>query len=1355
MADLTPHNARAKQPCFTKQIQKKCIIADVKKIQKSIHRMQARGKNNKAIDHALEKTTAQINASIQTVIERKNHQLDITYPPHLPISGRVEEIKKIISENQVTILSGHTGSGKSTQIPKICLSLGLGLRGYIGHTQPRRIAARSIASRLKQELSAQSSQVAFKIRFDDKSTDQTLVKVITDGVLLAETQSDPLLLQYQTLIIDEAHERSLNIDFLLGYLKKILPKRPDLKIIITSATIDTKQFSAFFNDAPVIEVRGQTYPVEVRYQPLSQTDSQPNSQDVYDAIAQATDQLLQETSGGDILVFLSGEKEIRDTAKTLSYLGARGLAVLPLYARLPAAQQNLVFKSTPHRRVILATNVAETSLTVPGIRFVIDTGVARISRFSAKANVQRLPIEKISQASANQRKGRCGRVADGICIRLYDRADFQNRDLFTQPEIQRTHLASVILQMKSLGLGNIQDFDFLDPPKYAMIRQGLKLLFQLNAIDLSHRITAIGRQIARIPIDPRTARMLLASVEEGCIDDMLIIASGLTIQDPRQRPEAFKQQADAAHEPFTDGQSDFISILKLWDFSQKQSKQLSQSKLRKACSQNFLSYLTMREWYDLYRQLREIMIQQHGRFHKQRAEPENIHRAILSGLLYNVGNLSEHHQYQGTNNLKFSIFPGSALFSKKPKWLMSSQIVETTRLYARTNAAISPQWIEPIAGHVVHKSQSNPRWDVDSAKVLADEKVSLFSLVIIPKRTVHYGAIDIPKAREIFIHHALVEMDYHSHAPFHKHNVTLVEEIKLLQEKIRRSDLLEDLNKRYAFFDQLIPADITNGPAFEQWRKKQEYKSPKLLFLSPEILLPPELQRLKATDHPDTLKIANTHLNLTYKHDYTHQADGVTLNIPIEMLNQVRESHTQQLVPGFLGEKITILIKHLPKAIRVDLIPISQTVEACLEQLQDSKKPFIQALHQILQNIAQQSFPQNLLDETKLPKHLQLNLNILDKQGQTITQSRDLHAVTRELSDQIKASFQTIEYAGVTREKITKWDFGDLPKQVHIKSAGLDTLGYPCIVDHQKSVSIELRQTQDAADALTRIGVRRLLCLELSTELKHQAKQIAGLDRLAVSFATLGNKKQLTDHLLTLIVQQTFLSDAPAITTQKAYERCIEAGWNKLTGTNQLIAKIVKQILVQKQVVDLQLDKSHPRQFKLAVDDIRWQRQNLFCSNFLIQTPFAWLCQYPRYLKAISQRIEKLYDGHFQRDRERFDLLQPYLHDVYQMQLKALEQNLPNPENQTLRWMLEEYRVDLFAQSLGTSIPISVNRIDKQLKKSQNFNTTTTIPEAEASSKHKGPALAKDTIAKKSSNKIDTPLNDSISGLLDKFSGPF
>ena len=1339
-------------PHFTAEIKQKCLLCDIAHIQKSIHIIKSRIKQNKPVEQSIAKVTSKINASLKAVKDRTQNIPKVTYPQNLPVSQRVDEIKKIVSKNQVTILAGHTGSGKSTQIPKLCLELKLATQGYIGHTQPRRIAARSISNRLTQELSATSQQVAFKIRFDDKSTQNTLIKVMTDGILLAETQSDPLLLQYQTIIIDEAHERSLNIDFLLGYIKKILPKRPDLKIIITSATIDTKKFSEFFNDAPIITVEGQTYPVEVRYQPIEKEATQQNNKDIYDAIAEATDELIGETSSGDILVFLSGEKEIRDTAKTLSYLSQQRIAVLPLYARLPAAQQNLVFKTTQNRRIILATNVAETSLTVPGIRFVIDTGIARISRFSAKANIQRLPIEKISQASADQRKGRCGRVEDGICIRLYDQADFEAREAFTQPEIQRTNLASVILQMKSLRLGDIQNFDFIDPPKYAMIRQGLKLLFELNAVDEKNNITQIGRQLARIPIDPRTGRMLLASVNEACIDDILIIASALTIQDPKQRPQAFQQQADTAHEKFTDPTSDFISILKLWDFFQKQSKQLSQSKLRRACTQNFLSYITMREWYDLYRQLREIMIQQSGRFHKQRAQPDNIHRAILAGLLSNIGNISDNYEYQGQNNLKFSIFPGSALFSKKPKWLMSSQIVETAKLYGRTNAAISPLWIEPIASHVTTKSYSNPRWNSETAKVLADEKVSLFSLIIVPKRTIHYGPINTQKSRELFIYNALVEMEYNTDAPFHKHNLALVDEVRILQEKLRRSDLLEDFNKRFEFFDKIIPAEITNGPAFNQWRKTEEQKNQKLLFLTKQILLPQELQHLNPSDHPDTLKIANTKLNLTYKHDYSNASDGVTLNIPIQMLNQVQDQHTQNLVPGLLKEKIIELIKNLPKDIRKDFIPIPETAQHCLDIINSSNKPLIESLHQALQNFAHTTFSINLLSEKRLPKHLQLNLNVIDKKGKSLAQSRDLNQITHELADQIKSSFQTIHYPGLTRQDITKWDFDDLPKQVHIKRAGLDTIGFPCIVDHQDSVSIELRQTKQAADKLTRIGVRRLLSFELASELRYQAKQIANLDNLALNFVTLGTKKQLTESILTLIVQQAFLADDKPITAKVKYEICIESGWNNITPTNQHITQLIKQILTEKQEVSFQLEKHFPPQFKLAIDDIHWQLQNLFTKNFLIQTPYPWLSQYPRYLRGINQRIQKLNNGQFQKDRERFDLLQPYLQKNYQLLLNEHKQNLPNPENHTLRWMLEEYRVDLYAQSLGTAVPISTKRLDKQLEKSQSFN----LDNKDASTNDIATSTSKKQSKKNvKQKKEEQHLDQSISGLLDKFSDPF
>ncbi len=888
------------------------------------------------------KLESQITASIERRAFRQKNIPIPEFENDLPVIERREEIAKAISEHQVIILSGETGSGKTTQLPKICLALGRGVSGMIGHTQPRRIAARTVATRIAEELKTELGDVVgYKVRFHDQvKADRSYVKLMTDGILLAETQNDKFLNQYDTIIIDEAHERSLNIDFLLGYLKQLLPKRPDLKVIITSATIDTARFSEHFNHAPIIEVSGRTFPVEIRYRPPMGDDDEQRGYDMVHGIVEAVDELCREGQG-DILVFLSGERDIRDVSEALRKHHPPKTEILPLLARQSAVEQNRVFKTGGHRRIVLATNVAETSLTVPGIRYVVDPGYARISRYSVRNKVQRLPIEKVSQSSANQRSGRCGRVAAGVAIRLYDEDDFKNRPAFTDPEVLRTNLASVILQMASLRLGEPAKFPFINPPPDKMINDGFRLLEELDAVDKHRQLTATGKQLAQLPIDPRIARMLLAAQKLNCITEVLIIASALSIQDPRERPMDKQQAADEAHNKYKDERSDFLAFIKLWELYHDKKKHLSQNKLRQYCKEHFLSFLRLREWHDIHQQLHVQVSQMGLKANQVPADYQEIHQALLSGLLSNIAVKSDNKEYTGTRNLKLHIFPGSALHKKGPKWVMAAELVETGRLYARIAAKIEPEWIEPVAGDLVRKQYSDPHWEKKPSQVVAFEQVSLYGLPIVPRRRVHFGPIDPVQSNEIFIRDALVQGDWFCRGPFFKHNLKLIENIELLEQKSRRRDVLVDDDVLFEFYKTRIPAHITNGAGFEKWRKKAEQDNPKLLFLTRDDLMQHQADHVTTDSFPDQLLVNRVPLALEYHFEPGKTHDGITQTIPLSLLNQTNPERYEWLVPGLLRDKIMFLLKSLPKTQRRHFIPMPKYADDCLQNMSPEIRCFI------------------------------------------------------------------------------------------------------------------------------------------------------------------------------------------------------------------------------------------------------------------------------------------------------------------------------------------------------------------------------------------------------------------------------
>lgn len=1246
-------------------------------------------------------------------LRRKQRQEQLPVPmfsQSLPIIERREEIKAAICDHQVVIICGETGSGKTTQLPKICLELGRGIAGMIGHTQPRRIAARSVAIRIAEELNSDLGQiVGYKVRFHEHVSPDTYIKLMTDGILLAETQGDRFLEQYDTLIIDEAHERSLNIDFLLGYLKQLLPKRPDLKVIITSATIDTERFSQHFNQAPIIEVSGRTYPVEIRYHPLC-SGQELQKRNLQQAILDAVDE-LSNLGLGDILVFLPGEREIRETAEALRKHHPPHTEILPLYARLSAAEQNRIFKPHLGRRIILATNVAETSLTVPGIHYVVDSGLARLSRYSVRSKVQRLPIERISQSSANQRAGRCGRIVEGVCIRLYSEEDFLSRPEFTDPEVLRTNLASVILQMKALKLGMPQNFPFIDPPPTKMINDGLRLLEEIGALDQAQKLTNIGQQLAQLPIDPRIGRMVIASGELHCLREILIIASALSIQDPRERPLNDQQAADSAHARFQDERSDFLSYLKLWEDYHHQRAHLSQNKLRIYCREHFLSYLRLREWHDIHQQIKLLITNIGFRPNQVAAEYDAIHRALLTGLLGNIAFKSEKDYYLGTRNIKLQIFPGSALFKKSPKWIMAAELVETTRLYARCVAKIEPEWIEPLAPHLVKRSYFDPHWEKRPAQVMAYEQVTLYGLTVTPKRRIHYGPLNPQEAREIFIREALVNSHYETRAPFFRHNQELFQEIEELEHKGRRRDVLVDEEILYQLYEKRIPSGIYNGASFEQWRQQAERETPQLLFLSREDLMRHDARAVAAGSFPDQITVKGIPLALSYYFEPGHLLDGLTLTVPLAVLNQLEASSFQWLVPGLLKEKVTYLIKALPKALRRNFVPVPDFAEACTQALNPNQGPLSEILARHLQSMTGVTLSATAWQNVDLPPHLLMNFRLVDEAGKELAMSRDLAALQQEWADKAQRSFRGWSNNDLTREGIKQWDFGDLPEQIELERHGLKLNGYPALQDKGDSISLVIMDSAEMARGTTCLGLRRLFMLALPHQINHLRKNLPGIQEMYLRYSRIPSApwgqnalsqfscESFKDELLQGIVDRAFILDRPPICSAEEFAVRKEKGCSNLMITANELCHLVGEILAEYHQIVKKLNSNLPLAWLHSINDIREQLAHLIYHGFISQTPAARLLHFPRYLKAMRLRLSKLEENP-SRDKQRQAEITP-LWVICQPKLEAQYERgkiSPSPALETYRWMLEEYRVSLFAQELGTIHPVSSKRLEAQWK---------------------------------------------------------
>lgn len=1241
--------------------------------------------------------------------------INITYPEELPVVARRVEIARAIEQHQVVIVCGETGSGKATQLPKICLELAQNISKQdtgklIGHTQPRRIAARSVAARIAAELNSPLGQlVGYKVRFSDQTHPDTRIKLMTDGILLAETQQGSRLQAYQTIIIDEAHERSLNIDFLLGYLKQLLPHRPDLKLIITSATIDAQRFSAHFGNAPVIEVSGRLFPVEIRYQSFNHQEEREDL-DLSHAILHAVDEAIHQGEG-DILIFLPGEREIRETAEILrkhafSGPGGRsGAEILPLFARLSHAEQARIFTLSQRRRIVLATNVAETSLTVPGIRYVIDPGLARINRYSYRNKVEQLLVEKISQASANQRAGRCGRVMNGVCFRLYSEEDFAARPAYTDPEILRSSLAAVILRMKSLKIGDVEQFPFIQPPAARMIADGYQLLSELGALNEQKGLTPIGNQLARLPIDPKIARMIIAAKQENCLTEVLIIASALSLQDPRDRPFEQQQAADQAHQPFRDDRSDFIGYLKLWDFYNELVKhKKSNKKLIEQCQQHFISHRRMREWREIHGQLHTLIREMGLRPNQVPASYDEIHRALLSGLLGNIGFKSDEKGiYEGARAIKFSIFPGSSLRKKQPKWVVAAELTETTKLYARCVAAIDPAWLEKIAGKLCKKHYFDPHWEKQRAQAVVFERVTLYGLTIVPKRPVAYGPINPAHAHEIFIREALVAGEYTTNAAFFKHNQQLIDEICELESKIRRQDLLVDEQQIFEFYAARIPANIYSSHAFEKWRKQVEQTNPKLLYLTREMLMRQTADSVAIEQFPETLTIAGHVLPLNYRFDPGHPLDGVTITVPLPLLNQFMPFHFDRLVPGLIREKVTWYVKMLPKPIRRHAIPIPQFVTRFLEWLDNNPNqtmPLAESLAAFIRNETDIKVPLETWDERQLSPHLQMNIKVVDDAGTTLGMGHDLTELKAQFGQTAQQLF--IHSAGIgsnsiERDGITQWDFGVLPQQTHFSRGDQQLVGYPALVDQGQSVAIRIFDTLEGAERSMRAGIRRLLCIALKDRIKQLEKQLLIKQTTILLMSGLIEPSQLKEDLTQAIIDQALIGDDSLPRNEQEFTAQATRARTRLGIVTQEMMELIAIIAQSCQELKkrlLTLDKSVVS-LKL---DLETQLHHLIYPGFLSATHWQYLHHFPRYLKGMILRFDK-YHKNPRRDQEQTAHIITLWKQYEQRLHKHQQSGISDPNLEIFRWQLEELRISLFSQELKTPMPISVKRLQKLWEK--------------------------------------------------------
>ncbi|GHY22002.1 ATP-dependent helicase HrpA [Vibrio cholerae] len=1296
----TPDSAaqpKANSAASLKMALGECLIKDRFRFSKRIDGA-SKIKNESARNAVFDEIALDIAQSMMVVEQRKQQMPKIEYPALLPVSQKRDDIAQAIAHHQVVIVAGETGSGKTTQLPKICAELGRGKYGLIGHTQPRRLAARSVANRIAEEMETElGGFVGYKVRFTDQISYQTQIKLMTDGILLAEIQNDRFLNQYDTIIIDEAHERSLNIDFILGYLKQLLPRRPDLKVIITSATIDPERFSKHFSNAPIIEVSGRTYPVEVRYRPLAGDDDSESDRDQLEGIFQAVDELCDEGLG-DILIFMNGEREIRDTADALSKRNLRDTEIVPLYARLSAGEQNKIFQPHAGRRIVLATNVAETSLTVPGIKYVIDPGTARISRYSYRTKVQRLPIEPISQASANQRKGRCGRTEEGICIRLYSEEDFLSRPEFTDPEILRTNLASVILQMTALGLGDIEAFPFVEAPDKRNIQDGVRLLEELGAIndqikDPKKRLTESGKQLARLPIDPRLARMVLEASKFGCLKEVMIIASALSIQDPRERPSDKQQSADDKHRRFNHEDSDFLTLVNLWHYIGQQQKALTSNQFRRQCKLDYLNYLRVREWQDVYTQLHQSTREMGFKLNDEPGSYHAVHSAILVGLLSHIGMKDqEKNEYHGARNARFNIFPASGLFKKQPKWVMSAELVETSKLWARVVAKIEPDWIEPLAKHLIKRSYSEPHWSKKNAAVMAYEKVMLYGIPIVPKRLVNYGTIDPVLSREIFIRSALVEGDWETKHAFFKQNRALLAEVEELEHKSRRRDILVDDEELFQFYDQRVGTEVVSGRHFDAWWKTASRKTPDLLSFEKEMLFKGDASHITDLDYPNFWHQGNLKLKLSYQFEPGENSDGVTVHIPLPILNQVEPHGFDWQIPGLRHELVVSLIKSLPKTLRKNFVPAPNYADAFLARVTPFEMPLLDAMEKELRRMTGVTVLREDWKLDQLPAHLKITYRAVDHRNRKLNESCDLHELKESLKEKVQETLSQVADDDIEQRDLHTWSFGELPKVYQQKRGGFEVRAYPALVDKKDSVEIKLFETEQEQLSAMRAGQRRLILLNVPSPIKYLHANLPNKSKLGLYFNPYGKVLDLIDDCIACGVDKLIEERGGMVWEPQAFEALKEHVRAELGDTVVEIAKQVETILTTAYNINKRLKGKVDFTMAFALSDVKAQIEGLIFSGFATECGWKRLPDILRYMRAIERRMEKL---PVDPNKDRLHMLKiESVANKYKELLNKIPKGMAIPDNvREIRWMLEELRVSYFAQQLGTPYPVSDKRI--------------------------------------------------------------
>ena len=1234
--------------------------------------------------------------------ERRRQRADSLPVPDfsqdLPVNERRGDIAELIRRHQVVVVCGETGSGKSTQLPKICLDLGRGVDGMIAHTQPRRLAARTLASRVADELGAEVGQaVGYKVRFTDQVSANTHLKLLTDGMLLAEMQGDRDLAAYDTIIIDEAHERSLNIDFLLGYLKQLLPRRPDLKVIITSATIDPQRFARHFDDAPVIEVSGRTYPVEMRYRPLVSEDDDSRDLNQREGVVHAVEELSRE-GPGDILVFLSGEREIREAAEALRRRQLRHTEILPLYARLSAAEQQRIFADHPGRRVVLSTNVAETSVTVPGIRYVVDTGTARISRYSVRTKVQRLPIEPVSRASANQRAGRCGRVAPGICIRLYSEEDFLNRPEFTDPEIARTNLASVILQMEHLKLGAVEHFPFVEPPDQRYINDGYKLLFELQAVNQQRRLTQLGHQLARLPVDPAIGRMLLAGAERGALRELLVICAALTIQDPRERPLDAQQAADQAHARWRDKRSDFLAYLQIWNDWHEARESLSNSRRRVWAREHFLSFVRLRDWGDVYRQLRDLVQGMGLRLNASPADEQAVHRALLTGMLASIATRNEDEGYTGARNLKLFLFPGSGVAKRKPRWIMAAELVETSRVFARTVAEVNPVDVVDAAAHLVSKSYTDPHWDEQRGQVRAYETITLYGLVLRARRQVNFGRIQPTEAHEVFLRQGLAEDRVPSKGLFLAHNRDLVARIRDLEDKSRRRDVLVDVDVLYAFYAERVPDQVVDLKSFERWRAEAEKDSPRLLFMEQAELMRHEADSVTGRRFPDQFEFGALRLPLEYHFEPGHPDDGVSLRVPLAALNQLDPEPFEWLVPGLLEEKITALIRGLPKSLRRNFVPAPDFARAVSDALPRGQGSLLDGMRRELRRMTGVDVPPEQWDDLNLDPHYRMNFRVVDGDGELLARGRDLRALQRELAGEASRSFAAPRAETDQWEKtgIRRWDFGDLPESLTLEQQGIRLQAYPAVVDQGQTVALQLLDSPDKATRASHAGIRRLYLLQLADQAKYLRQRLPAANNMELLYRGLGSSDQLARDLVAAVFDRVFLQDGLP-RSEADFRRRLDQGRGRLVEEGERLAAAIARVLQRYQSIQKTLKKPRGLDGMESYRDIAEHLQSLVYPGFMESLPPTLLDGLPRYLEGLQYRLDKL-AADPRRDGQRTREIRLYWEQYQQRAERHAREGIDDPALLEFRRMLEEFRISLFAQPVGTAMPVSDKRLQAQWK---------------------------------------------------------